>query len=534
MEYRVLVSDAVHEEGLARFAARAGFRVDVHVGVDPEALKDLIGSYHALVIRSGTKVTEDILDSARDLKVVGRAGSGVDNVDVAAATRRGIVVMNTPGGNSMSTAEHTLAMIMAAHRHIPQATASMKMGKWEKKKFQGREMSGKTLGVVGLGRIGGLVSMRARRGLKLDVIGYDPATTAQAASQIGVKLVPLEELFARADIITVHTPLSTETRGLVGERAFNMMKDGVIIINCARGGIVDEAALLGALESGKVAAAALDDFTSGPPGPSPLIAHPRVIATPHLGASTREAQIDVAVQIAEQIIDYLEKGIIRNAVNVHPLDSGQAARLGPYLDLAKRLAQFLGKLTPEGMIEMEVEYRGEIAAWDIKPLTNAALVGLLSRYEGTEVNEVNAPVIARERGIRVLETTAAETARYGPSLVIRIRCADGTCSSVQGALIERVGYEPRIIGIDHFVTEAVPAGTMLIVTNRDIPGMIAGVSGTLAGSGINIAQMNLSRESVGGKALSIINLDSPAEEVTLNAIRNIDGILSVKQVVLDQ
>ncbi len=534
MEYRILVLDNVHEDGINRLVARPGFQVDVRAGLTSDALKETVGHYQALVIRSTTRVTEDIIDSARNLKVIGRAGTGVDNVDVAAATRRGIVVMNTPGGNAMSTAEHTLAMIMAAHRHIPLATESMKMGKWEKKKFQGREMAGRTLGVIGLGRIGSLVGMRARRGLKLDVIGHDPATTTQAASQLGVRLVSLDELFTRADIITVHTPLSSETQGLVGDRAFEMMKDGVIIVNCARGGIVDETALLKALESGKVAAAALDDFASIPPGASPLVAHPRVIATPHLGASTREAQIDVAVQIAEQIIDYLERGVIRNAVNVPAIDSGQMARLGPYLDLARRLAEFLGRLTPEGMIEMEVETRGDVAAWDIKPLTNAALVGLLSRYEGTELNEVNAPVIAQERGIRVLETTAPETARNGPSLVIRTRCADGTSLSVQGALIERVGYEPRIIGIDHFVTEAVPAGPMLIVTNRDIPGMIAGVSGALARSGINIAQMNLSRESIGGKAISILNLDSPADEETLNAIRGIDGILSVKQVVLDQ
>jgi len=533
MLYHILVSDNVHEQGINLLTARPDFVVDVNKGLTPEALREIIGKYHALVIRSATKVTEPLLDAAANLKVVGRAGTGLDNVDVAAATRRGIVVMNTPGGNAVSAAEHTLALIMAAHRHIPQAAASMKQGKWEKKRFQGREMAGRTLGVIGLGKIGTIVGTRARRGLKMNVLAYDPAITSQAASELGVKLASLDEIFSRSDIVTVHTPLNKETQGLVGSRAFSLMKDGVVVINCARGGIIDEAALLAGLESGKVAAAALDVYTVSPPGESPLVMHPRVISTPHLGASTREAQIDVAVSIAEQIIDYLEKGIVRNAVNVPSLDTGQLARIGPYLDLARRLGQFLSGLTPTSVMELELECRGDVATWDVKPITNAALVGLLSSYEGPELNDVNARVVAEERGIRVLETTMTEEDRYGPSLLIRTRCSDGALFSVQGALIERVGHEPRIIGIDAFVTEAVPAGPMLIVRNRDIPGMIAGVSGALARSGINIAQMNLSRDCVGGLAMSIINLDTPADEATLATIREIDGILSVKQVVLD-
>jgi D-3-phosphoglycerate dehydrogenase len=506
----------------------------VKMGLAPDELKRILGNYHGLVIRSATKVTKELLETATQLKVIGRAGTGLDNVDVAEATRRGIVVMNTPGGNSIATAEHTISMIMAAHRHIPQAVASMKEGKWEKKKFQGREMTGRTLGIIGLGKIGALVAKLAGRGLKMNVLGYDPVTTAEAASQMGVTIATLDEIFRRCDIITVHTPLNDETRDMVDADAFAAMRNGVIIVNCARGGIINEDALLAALESGKVAAAALDVMTVSPPGKHPLVMHPKVIMTPHLGASTGEAQINVAVAIAEQIIDYLEQGVAKNAVNVPTVDAKLSLKIGPYLDLAHRLAQFVTGLTPEGLVALEMVYSGEITGWDFKPITNAALVGLLSRFEGLEVNQVNAPMIAQERGIKVSQTTLTESADHGSSLEIKIKTKDGTVRSAQGALIRRKGREPRIIGIDTFVTEAVPAGPMLVVTNRDVPGMIAGMSGALAAGGINIAQMNLSRDRAGGMAMSIINIDEPAEEATLDAIRSIDGILSVNQVILDR
>jgi D-3-phosphoglycerate dehydrogenase / 2-oxoglutarate reductase len=346
MAYNILVADNVHEQGIKLFRESPDFHVDVRIGLPGDALKALLERYQALVIRSETKVTADVLAAGSNLRVIGRAGTGLDNVDVPEATRRGIVVMNTPGGNAMATAEHTIALIMAAHRHIPQAVASMKTGKWEKKKFQGTEMAGRTLGVIGLGRIGSLVAARASRGLKMNVIGYDPVTTPAAAAQLGVKLVGLEEIFRRADVLTVHTPLNKETRGLVDAAAFAKMKDGVIVVNCARGGIIDEDALLSALESGKAAAAALDVYSQTPPGPGPLVAHPRVLATPHLGASTGEAQINVAVTICEQIIDYLRNGVVRNAANVPTVDARDLLRLGPYLDLGSRLARFLAGLCP--------------------------------------------------------------------------------------------------------------------------------------------------------------------------------------------
>jgi D-3-phosphoglycerate dehydrogenase len=533
MSHRVLVSDNLHPQGVELFASRPDFQVEVSTGLSSDALKEIVGTFHALVIRSATKVTAEVLAAANDLKVIGRAGTGLDNVDVKEATRRGIVVMNTPGGNSVAAAEHTIALLMAAHRHIPAANASMKSGKWEKKSFQGREMAGRTLGVIGLGKIGTLVSRRAARGLKMKVLGYDPVTTSEAASQAGVTLTTLEDVLRRSDVITVHTPLNDETRDLIDSRAFSLMKDGVMIINCARGGIVEEQALLDSLESGKVSAAALDVFSVSPPGDHPLVRHPKVIATPHLGASTDEAQLNVAVAVAQQIIDYLERGLVRNAVNVPAIDMTLGHRMGPYIQLADKLAQFLAGLAPASVTELSIEYLGEIASWDTKPLTNAALVGLLKRSEGMDVNQVNAPVIAEERGIRVFSTTVKEGSEHGSSLKIKVRCGDGTSLSVHGALIQRIGFEPRIIGIDEFVTEAVPAGAMLIVTNRDIPGMIAGVSGALAAGGINIAQMNLSRECSGGKAMSILNLDSTADEATLDAIRGIQGILSVTQVLVD-
>lgn len=531
--HRVLIADNVHEQGIDLLRGRQGFQVDVHLGLSDDALQKILPDYHALVVRSATKVTAEVLQAASQLRVIGRAGSGLDNVDVREATRRGIVVMNVPGGNSESTAEHTIAMIMAVHRHIPQAVASMKEGKWEKKKFQGREMTGRTLGVIGLGRVGSLVAKKAIRGLHMTVLGHDPATTSEVAAQMGVKLVPRDEMYRCADIITVHTPLNPDTRKMIDSAALGKMKDGVIIVNCARGGIIDEEALLQGLDSGKVAAAALDVFAETATGESPLVRHPKVLGTPHLGASTREAQINVSVAVIEQVIDLLETGIIRNAVNVPALDAKQYAQVGPFLDLALRLGQFLGGLSEGNITEMEVVYHGEVATWNFKPITNAALVGLLSRFEGTEVNQVNAALTAQDRGIRVSETTLTGSPDHGSTLEIRAAMADRNVLSVHGALIRRIGREPRIIGIDRFLTEAVPAGPMLVVTNRDVPGMIAGISGTLAKSGINIAQMNLSRDRAGGRALSIINIDTPAGEAALEAIRAIDGILSVKQVILD-
>ncbi len=534
MTYRILISDNLHQEGVNYLASQTDFEVETRAGLAPEVLREVIADYDGLIIRSDTKVTREILENAQRLKVIGRAGTGLDNVDVQEATRRGIVVMNAPGGNSESTAELTIAVIMAIHRHIPQAVASMKSGKWEKKKFQGRELTGKVLGVIGLGKTGSIVAKRAIRGLKMSVLAHDPARTSEAIAQIGAKPASLEEIYRKSDVITVHTPLNDSTRGLLGAHAFALMKDGVIIVNCARGGIVDEKALLEALESGRVAGAALDDFVVKPPAFNDLVVHPRVIATPQLGASTSEAQITVAMAIAQQVAEYLKSGVLKNAVNVPCADPTANRKILSYMDLAKRLGQFVGGFSTAGVVEMQVEYMGELSTWaDVAPITNSALLGLLLKYEGSEVNFVNARLTAEDRGIRVLETKTSEPIQLGAEIGVTVTNAQGNSVRALGALIRRLGDEPRIVGIDAFVTEAVPAGPMLVVLNRDIPGVVAGVSGALADQGINIGQMNLSRDRPGGMAMSIINIDIPAPEHTLDTISKIKGIIQVRQVILD-
>jgi D-3-phosphoglycerate dehydrogenase len=534
MGYRILVSDNLHQKGIDLFLSQNGFEVDMKTGLSPEGLKQIIGSYHGLVVRSATKVTGDLLSNANNLKVIGRAGTGVDNIDITEASKMGIVVMNTPGGNSQAAAEHTLSLIMASLRHIPQANFSMKDGKWEKKKFQGREIAGKTLGVIGLGKIGGLVAKLAGQGMKMRVLGYDPVVSSDRAQKLGVVIKELDDIFRESDIITLHTPSNPDTQNLINKETLSGMKDGVIIINCARSGIVNDDDLLEALDSGKVGVAALDVFTKEPPEASdPLLNHPNVIATPHLAASTEEAQVNVAMDIARQIIDYLVGGSVHNAINVPAVSSGDRAKLSPYLDLARRLGQFGAALSKRSVSDMEVEYRGAIADWHLDPINNSALMGLLMASEGSDINEVNAGYIAEERGITFRQTKLRRDADYGSSVLIRITDQEGRLLSVQGALINRMGPEPRIIAIDNYVTEAAPSGHMLVVTNRDRPGMIAGMAGALAEKNVNIAQMNLSRDQVGGQALSIINLDGPAPQEAIDKILNIPGILTVTQMKLE-
>lgn len=533
MGYSILISDGLDPEGIRLLEGRPGFRVDVKPDLRRDELLQLIGDYDALVVQSSTRVDSELLGNARTLKVVARAGANLDNVDVNEATCRGIVVMNTPEANSVATAEHTIGLITALHRHIPQAVASMKDGKWEKKKFQGREIAGRTLGVLGLGTVGRGVCRLAGRGLKMKVLAYDPSASVDAAAQVGAKLVSLDHLLGRADVISVHVALSEETRGLLNAATFEQTKPGVLVVNCSSAGVVDEAALLAALESDKVAAAAIDVYPAVEPQDSPLLMHPRVVATPHLRAATAEAQVSMAVAVAEQVIDFLEKRVTRNAVNVPNIEPSEMHLVAPYLDLALRLAQFAGALVSEPVSEMEIQYQGEIARWNLRPITNAVLVGLLKRFEGDAVNVVNAEVLARRKGLHVSETIMQVSQDFPSSLVVRISCTDGGVRTVQGALIQRTGYEPRITAVDEFITEAVPAGAMLVVTNRDIPGMIAGMSAVLAQRGINIAQMNLSRDRVGGTALSIINVDEQVDDATVRQISQIEGILSVKQVVLD-
>jgi D-3-phosphoglycerate dehydrogenase len=513
---KVLVSDNLSEEGV-KILKDAGLKVDVKTGMSPEELKSVIGQYNGIVIRSATKLTADVIEAAENLKVIGRAGSGLDNVDKAAASKKGIVVMNTPGGNTITTAEHTISLMLSLSRRIPQAAYSMKEGKWEKKKFTGVELYNKVLGVVGIGAIGGEVAKRAQ-GLGMNVIAFDPFLSDEKAKEIGVEKVSVEELFKRSDFITFHTPLTQDTKNLVNKKTIKLMKDGVRIINCARGGIVNEKDLLEALESGKVAGAALDVFEKEPPPEDFALAkHPDMICTPHLGAATGEAQVNVATAVAEQIVDYLLRGTIRNAVNFPSIPADQMPKLSPYISLAEKLGSFASQVTEGGVTEVSVEYRGDASELNTEPVTIAALKGLLTPILEETVNFVNAPFIAKERGIEVKEVKSSESGDYQSMLVLRVKAGKAE-RSFSGTLFSR--KDPRIISVDNFPVE------------NDKPGVIGNIGNFLGEHGINIARMHFGREAAGGKAISVVSIDTPVTQEQAAAIRKLPNILFVKQVFL--
>jgi D-3-phosphoglycerate dehydrogenase len=524
---KVLVSDNISPKGV-EILRKAGLEVDVKTGMKPEELKACIGEYHGLIIRSATKVTAEIIDAAVNLKVVGRAGSGLDNVDKTAASKKGIVVMNTPGGNTITTAEHSIAMLFSVARLIPQATASMKAGKWEKKKFMGVELFNKTLGILGLGNIGTQVAKRAQ-GLEMNVIAYDPFLSEDKAKTLGIRKVSLDELFAHSDFITVHTPMTPETKGVINAKTISRMKDGVRIINCARGGIVNEQDLYEALKSGKVAGAALDVFEKEPPVNNPLLTLENVVCTPHLGASTEEAQENVALAVAEQVVDYLLYGTIRNAVNFPSIPADQVSRLQPYVSLAEKLGSFSSQVFEGGVTEITVEYRGEAAEINTAPVTMAAIKGFLSPILLETVNFVNAPYIAKERGIEVKETKTKDSGDYQSVIALKIKSKDRE-SSVAGTLFSR--KDPRIILIDNFKVEIVPDGEMLLMYNNDKPGVIGNIGTLLGENNINIARMHFGREAVGGMAISVVSIDSKPDPEMLEKIRALPNILSIHPICL--
>jgi D-3-phosphoglycerate dehydrogenase len=527
-KHKILVSDSLAPQGVEVFQ-RAGFDVDVRTGLKAPELKQIIGDYHGLVIRSGTKVTSDVIESALSLKVVGRAGVGVENIDVGAASKRGIVVMNTPGGNNVTTAEHTISLMLSLARHIPQAVASLKSGRWTRDKFMGVEVCNKTLGIIGLGNVGSIVAERAG-GLRMKVIGYDPFLQPESAARLGVEFVSLEEVFARSDFITVHVPLTEETRGLIAREAFGKMKAGVRVINCARGGIVDEADLAEALRSGKVAGAALDVFVKEPPPTDhPLLQFDQVIATPHLGASTDEAQLNVAVAVAEQMVDFLARGVIRYAVNVPSVSSDLLRTLQPYLTLAEKLGSLQAQLLSAAPKEVTVEYSGDVTQYDVAPLSLAVLKGLLTPMLESSVNYVNAPVIARERGIKVVESKSSRASDFANSITVRVKTHDKELE-VQGAVFG--SNNARIVKIDDFYLEAVPEGYILILHNRDVPGVVGAVGTLLGKNKINIAAMELGREKVGGMAISLFHVDDAIPKETLEALRGLSHIVSAELVKL--
>jgi D-3-phosphoglycerate dehydrogenase len=521
---KVLVSDVLGEIGIKMFQDEPGLEVDVNTGLAPEELKSIVGEYDGLVIRSATRVTEEILESAEKLKVVGRAGIGLDNVDIPAATKRGVVVMNTPTGNVVTTAEHTIAMMMALTRNIPWGTSTLKQGLWEKKKLQGREVFQKVLGVIGFGKIGSIVADRAR-GLKMQVIVHDSFVAPGHIEKAGFEPVALDELYERADYITLHVPKLKDTIGLINKGAFEKMKDGVMIINCARGGIVDEADLNEALRSGKVAGAALDVFETEPPGVCPLFEVDRVICTPHLGASTLEAQTNVAVQVAEQIIAYLKYGTIINAVNVPAVSGDLLEKIGPLLTLADRMGCLLAQLATGPVKEVVIEYAGDFQDLNLSPVRTAVLKGLLTPMIKDDVNFVNAEVLARERGLKVTETTIPETDEYINLITVRAFHEDGK-SKVAGTIFGQ--KDPRVVNINNFRLEMHPNGRFILIHNHDKPGAIGSIGSLLGDHKINISKMRVGQEEGGDKTMIFIRTDDPIPDDVMADLENLPLNISVR------
>ncbi|KAB1074870.1 phosphoglycerate dehydrogenase [Methylobacterium planeticum] len=524
---KVLISDALSEAAVQIFRDR-GIDVDFRpeLGKDKEALAAIIGGYDGLAIRSATKVTPKILAQGSRLRVIGRAGIGVDNVDVPAATARGVIVMNTPFGNSITTAEHAIALMFALARQIPQADASTQGGKWEKNRFMGVELTGKTLGVIGCGNIGAIVADRAI-GLKLKVAAYDPFLSPERAREIGVEKVELDQLLARADIITLHVPMTDKTRNILSAEALARTKPGVRIINCARGGLVDEVALRAALETGHVAGAAFDVFVEEPATRNPLFGHPNVICTPHLGASTNEAQENVALQVAEQMADYLLSGAITNAINFPSISAEEAPRLKPFVALADKLGSFLGQLTDAPIKGIRITYEGAVAGMNTRALTSAAVTGVLRPFLA-EINMVSAPAIARERGIVIDEITRAGGESDYESVVRITVDAEDMPRDAAGTVFH--DGKPRVIEIRSIEIDAAFAPHMLYVRNHDKPGFIGRFGSVLGEAGVNVATFNLGRETEGGNAIAFVAVDGPVSAPVLEQIAAIPQVKRVRAV----
>lgn len=488
----------------AEIFQKNGITVETRTDLSPADFAAAVQDFDGIAVRSTAKVTREVIAAAPNLKVVGRAGIGVDTVDVDAATAQGVIVMNTPFGNSITTAEHAIAMMFALARQIPQANESTHAGKWEKSKFMGVELYGKTLGVVGCGNIGGIVADRAL-GLKMTVVAYDPFLTPERAVEIGVEKVELADLYRRADFITIHTPLNDKTRGLIDAAALAQMKKGVRIINCARGGIVVEKDLKAALDSGHVAGAALDVFEVEPAKDSPFFGHPNVVCTPHLGASTTEAQVNVAIQVAEQMSDFLIRGVVQNAVNMPSVSAEDAPRLKPYMRLVEQLGSFAGQIVESGVERVDIEYLGHAEDLNVRPLTQMLLYALL-RPSLDSVNPVNAPQIARARGITVSETKTGDCAEFHTAVNVVVH-ADGKTRNVRGTLF--AGREPRVVEIEGVPIEAALVPHMLFIRNEDKPGLIGGLGTTLGNAGQNIADFRLGRVAAGAEAIALVALDGP-------------------------
>ncbi|HHV73008.1 MAG TPA: phosphoglycerate dehydrogenase [Clostridia bacterium] len=523
---KILVSDPLSFEGIEALQKEAD--VDVITKLSEDELIEIIGNYDGLVVRSGTQVTERIIEHAHKLKVIGRAGVGVDNIDLDAATRRGIVVLNAPEGNTVAAAEHTIAMMMSLARNIPAANASLKAGEWRRNDFMGIEIRDKIIGIIGIGKIGTEVARRAI-GLGMKVLGYDPFITPERAKSLGVELVELPELYKRSDFITVHTPLTKESRSMISAKEFAIMKDGVRIINCARGGIINEQDLYDALVSGKIAGAALDVFVEEPPKNNPLLTLDNVIVTPHLGASTKEAQVNVAVEAAEGVIQVLKGAIVTNAVNIPTLPAEVLAVIEPYLPLAEKLGKFMAQIFEGQVRSIKLLYSGIISKQEVGPLTNAVLKGFLRPSMQDAVNAVNAPIIAKERGIKVTESKVSEEEDFASLITICVYTDKGEYTAA-GTLFGR--KDPRIVKINGYRVDAFPSEHMLVVMHTDRPGIIGRVGMLLGKENINIAGMQVGREEVGGEAIMVMEVDSSVPDRILEEIEQIDGIKKVDQINL--
>lgn len=519
---RVLISDKMDPNAAKIFAER-GCDVDVITDKTPEELAAIIGDYDGLAIRSSTKVTKAILDAATNLKVIGRAGIGVDNVDIPNASAKGVVVMNTPFGNSITTAEHAIALMFALARQLPEANAQTQAGLWPKNGFMGIEVTGKTLGLIGAGNIGSIVASRAL-GLRMKVVAFDPFLTAERAIEMGVEKADLDTLLAKADFITLHTPLTDQTRNILSKENLAKTKKGVRIINCARGGLIDEAALKEALDSGQVGGAALDVFVNEPAKESPLFGTPNFICTPHLGASTNEAQVNVALQVAEQMADYLVNGGVTNALNMPSLSAEEAPKLKPYMTLAQKLGSLVGQLAHDNLDNIAIEVEGAAAELNIKPITAAVLSGFMRRFSDA-VNMVNAPFLAKERGFDIREVRHDKTGAYHTLVRVTVNTAQGP-RSVAGTLF--ANSEARLVEIFGISLEAELEGNMLYIVNEDAPGFIGRVGTTLGEAGLNIGTFHLGRRSAGGEAVLLLSMDASIPETVLQQLASLPGVKTVK------
>ena len=525
---KVLICDGLDENGLGLLRSASGLQVDAPEGLSADQIKAILPQYDAMIVRSRTKVTADMIEAGSGLKVIGRAGTGVDNIEAEAASARGILVMNTPGANAMAAAEHTMAMMLALARHIPQASASMRQGLWEKKKFMGTELYHQTIGVLGLGKIGSIVADRALA-MKMEVLAYDPHIVPEMAAVLGAEYVSLDELLARSDFITIHTPLTPETRHLLNRQTLAKTRPGVRILNCARGGLIDEEALYEFLVKGHVAGAALDVFEKEPPAGSPLLDLPNVVFTPHLGASSLQAQENVSRAIASQILDYLQRGLIRNAINFPSINMKDYERIKPYLVVAERLGHLQGQLC-RPVLKLEITYSGsELQEIPIQPLTQTVIKGLLDPIMAEKVNLINAPMLLQQRQIELTASTVSQSKGYTGEITVKVKGKDEEYSA-SGAVFQ--GQEVRLVRLNDYRLEAELEGINIIIQNLDKPGTIGFIGTTLGDFKVNIANMHLSRTRERDRAIAIIRVDNEAPQEAIELLRKHPSIISVQQVKL--